>query len=134
MVMEDIVEMLIRHEGLRLKPYRDSVGKLTIGVGRNLDDCGITSSEARYLLLNDLRTVEVSCTFFPWWKDLDGERKKVILNMMFNLGATRFSKFKKMIEYIAAGEYSQAATEMLNSTWAKQVGSRATELADIMRG
>ncbi|MDY0127369.1 MAG: hypothetical protein RBR69_04500 [Candidatus Cloacimonadaceae bacterium] len=45
-LMDRIKEQLVRHEGLRLKPYRCTAGKLTIGIGRNLNDCGITQSEA----------------------------------------------------------------------------------------
>lgn len=129
---ESLEDMLIRHEGLMLKPYRDSVNKLTIGVGRNLDDVGISRDEAIYLLKNDLQKVVAQAKQFPWYDKLSNPRKQVVLNMIFNLGITRFSQFRKTIGFIANGDYTAAAKEMLDSKWAKQVGKRATELAGIM--
>jgi len=131
-VTESLEDMLIRHEGLMLKPYRDSVNKLTIGVGRNLDDVGISRDEAIYLLKNDLQKVVAQAKQFPWYDKLSNPRKQVVLNMIFNLGITRFSQFRKTIGFIANGDYTAAAKEMLDSKWAKQVGNRATELAEIM--
>jgi lysozyme len=104
-------EMLIRHEGLALKPYLCTAGRLTIGVGRNLDDVGISELEARLMLSNDIARV----------------------NMIFNLGISRFKGFKKMIAAIVVGNFERAAEEMLNSKWADQVGPRARELARMMR-
>ena len=129
---ESLEDMLIRHEGLVLKPYKDSVGKLTIGIGRNLDDVGISRDEAIYLLKNDIQKVVADAKTFPWYDGLNNSRKQVVLNMIFNLGLTRFSKFSNTISCISRGEYTEAAKEMLDSTWAKQVGKRATELAQIM--
>jgi lysozyme len=127
-------EMLIRHEGLRLKPYRDPRGKLTIGVGRNLDDVGITRDEAGMLLDNDIAKVrrEVEHAFIRFSR-LDTVRKDVILNMVFNLGLARFRGFKRTIAAIKPEDWEKAAREMLNSRWAKQVGKRAQELAAMMR-
>jgi lysozyme len=125
--------MLIRHEGLRLKPYRDSKSKLTIGVGRNLDDVGITRAEALMLLENDIATVQRDVKrAFPWFPGLDPVRKDVVLDMVFNLGLPRFRRFEKTIASIRAGDWENAAREMLKSRWANQVGKRATELAAMM--
>lgn len=126
--------MLIRHEGLRLKPYRDTKGKLTIGVGRNLDDVGITREEALLLLNNDLARVrrEVERAF-PWFSSLNPVRKNVVLNMVFNLGLPRFRGFTKTIAAIEAKDWENAAREMLESRWAQQVGRRAHELAAMMK-
>lgn len=132
--MGHLHEILIRHEGLRLKPYRDTKGKLTIGVGRNLDDVGITREEALLLLNNDLvrvrREVERA---FPWFSRLNPVRKNVVLNMVFNLGLPRFRGFTKTITAIEAKDWERAAREMLESRWAKQVGRRAQELAAMMK-
>ena len=126
--------MLIRHEGLRLKPYRDARNKLTIGVGRNLDDAGITREEALMLLNNDIATVRREIErAFPWVSRLDPVRKNVILDMVFNLGLPRFRRFKKTIAAIKAEDWENAAREMLDSQWAKQVGERAKELAAMMK-
>jgi lysozyme len=127
-------ETLIRHEGLRLKPYRDTRNKLTIGIGRNLEDVGITREEALMLLDNDIarvrREVELA---FPWFSRLIPARKDVVLNMVFNLGLSRFRRFRKAIAAIRARDWEQAAREMLASLWARQVGRRARELAEMMR-
>jgi lysozyme len=125
--------MLIRHEGIRLRPYRDTRHKLTIGVGRNLDDVGVTRAEALMLLNNDIARVrrEVEGAF-SWFSGLNPVRKDVVLDMVFNLGLTRFRRFKKTIAAIMAKDWEKAAREMLNSQWAKQVGRRARELAAMM--
>lgn len=129
------VDELERDEGNRLKPYRDSVGKLTIGIGRNLDDVGISKGEAYHMVHNDIeRTVADVEHHFPWWTRLDDIRQHVILNMAFNMGIKRLLGFKKMLAACEAGRYGEAAREMLASAWAGQVGPRATRLASEMRG
>ncbi|MGH8622269.1 MAG: glycoside hydrolase family protein [Burkholderiales bacterium] len=132
--MTRLQEMLIRHEGLRLKPYRDTRDKLTIGVGRNLDDVGITRAEALMLLNNDIATVrnEVERAF-QWFSSLNAVRKAVVLDMVFNLGLPKFRQFEKTIAAIKAKNWEKAAREMLDSRWARQVGVRAKELAAMMK-
>ena len=132
--MSRLHDMLIRHEGLRLKPYLDTKKKLTIGVGRNLDDVGITRDEAWALLNNDIARVrrEVKRAF-PWFSKVNPVRKDVVLNMVFNLGLQRFRGFRKAIAAIKAQDWDEAARQMLDSQWASQVGRRARELAAMMR-
>ena len=132
-MIEQLRKMLIRHEDLRLKPYKDSVGKLTIGVGRNLDDKGITEAEAMLLLSNDIGDALSDAKKFAWFSDLNSPRQDVVVDMMFNLGLTRFSGFKKMIAAIEHGNFPEAADQMLDSKWARQVGLRASELSQMMR-
>ncbi len=131
--MVTLKELLIRHEGLMKKPYKDSVGKLTIGVGRNLDDVGISEQEALYLLKNDIDRAIADAKVYPWYENLNDARKMVVVDMIFNLGITRFSRFKKTIKYISAEKYGKASVEMLDSKWANQVGSRAIRLSEMMR-
>ncbi len=132
--MDRLIEMLIRHEGLRLKPYTDTMGKLTVGVGRNLDDVGITPEEALFLLRNDIANVTHDVKrSFPWFERMNQPRQNVVLNMVFNLGLIRFLGFKKTIEAIKGKNWDMAAKEMLDSRWAVQVGNRAKELAKIMK-
>ena len=121
---------LIRDEGIRLKTYRCTAGKLTIGVGRNLDDVGITRDEALHLLDNDIARVrgEVRKTF-PWFDGLTETRQGVVINMVFNLGLRRFSQFFQTIKAISEGDYRKAAAQMRASLWARQVGARAERLA-----
>ena len=126
-------EQLKLHEGLRLKPYRDSVGKLTIGIGRNLDDKGITREEARTMCMNDIEEVRRQLHLYDWFVDLSEIRKKVIIDMAFNMGIYGMLTFKKMITAIKNKDYNLAADEMLDSKWAGQVGQRARRLAKMMR-
>ena len=121
-----IKELLIANEGLKLKPYRDSVGKLTIGVGRNLDDNGISYDEAMFLLRNDIERAEKDLRkIFVNFNDYDENVKMVLIDMMFNLGFRKFMTFKKFIEAIKQGDLEKAAKEMLDSKWATQVKKRA---------
>jgi len=132
--VNQLKKMLTRHEDLRLKPYHDTVGKLTIGVGRNLDDFGLTREEVLYLLHNDvMRVTQEVKKAFPWWLRLNAVRQNVVLNMVFNLGLSRFLGFKKTIEALEGKNWDTAAKEMLDSKWASQVGNRAKELAKMMK-
>lgn len=131
--MNKLERELIRDEGLRLKPYYDSVGKLTIGVGRNLDDNGISESEALIMLRNDIANSQQELERFSWFRQLDSRRKDAILNMHFNLGLPRLLSFKKMIAALEQGEWDKAADEALNSLWAEQVGERAVRISSIIR-
>jgi lysozyme len=128
-------DQLIIDEGLRLKPYKDTKGILTIGVGRNLDDVGISHDEAMALLDTDIANHAADLDReLPWWSRLDDARQLVLANMAFNLGIQRLLLFKKMLDHLARGEYDAAADEMQASSWAGQVGPRATRLIATMRG
>jgi lysozyme len=126
---------LARHEGLRRYPYIDTVGKLSIGYGRNLDDTGITTDEAEYLLSGDIdRAIRGLVGHFPnWFPALDPVRQAVLINMAFNLGVVGVSGFHDTLAAVAAGRYGAAADAMLASRWAGQVGQRAVELAAQMK-
>ena len=128
-----MVEELKNDEGCVLKPYKDSVGKLTLGIGRNLDDVGISQDEADFLLMNDIRKAENEALKFSWYSALTPARKRVVINMIFNLGMAGFSKFKQTISYIERGMYDKAACSMMESRWAGQVGRRAIRLQSMMR-
>lgn len=130
-----ILQRLIEHdEGLRLKPYKDTVGKLTIGVGRNLDDVGISEAEAMVLLANDIARVQSDLDrLIPWWRSLDDVRQEVLVDMGFNLGVPKLATWKNTLGYTQKSMYAAAAHEMLNSQpWASQVGQRAQVLATMM--
>lgn len=125
--------MLLRHEGLRLKPYRDTVGKLTVGVGRNLDDVGISREEALLLLRTDIARVEAALdAHLPWRAALDPVRGRVLVDMAFNLGVPGLLTFGAVLAAVRAGAWAEAADAMLRSRWARQVGRRAQELAVMM--
>ncbi len=134
-LMDRIKEQLVRHEGLRLKPYRCTAGKLTIGIGRNLDDCGISQSEAYVMLINDIMNCEkqLQAKIPDIYDGLDEVRKSVLLNMCFNLGINGLLGFKNTLAFVKAGDWERAANNMLVSKWAKQVGRRAIELSELIR-
>lgn len=128
------LDWFTRHEGYAKTPYVDTAGKITIGVGRNLSDRGLTDSEIFAMFQHDCLIAEYELQKFHWWETIDGPwRKASLLNMMFNLGAPRFRTFKKMIAALEQGDYDRAAEEMRDSKWARQVGQRATELAEMVR-
>jgi len=154
-------DQLILHEGMRLEVYKCPAGYWTIGVGRNLEgkplrpdeqeyvlgcqglkpdeviellkERGITKDEALFLLGNDIEDAVADLRNFDWFEDLDPIRRKVVIDMRYNLGPTRFRDFKKMIAALAAGDYTAAAAEMTNSKWYHQVGARARRLVKMMR-
>lgn len=131
----DIVrEQLRRDEGVKPKPYRCTAGKLTVGVGRNLDDNGLRPDEIEYLLQNDITQAEEDArSIFTTFDDLTDNRKAVLVNMSFNLGRDRLSKFRKLRKAIDALDFDTAYVEMVSSMWADQVGARATRLAKLMK-
>lgn len=134
MKQQSLRDQLIKHEGFRLKPYRDTVGKLTIGVGRNIEDVGISQAEAMMLLNNDIdRCVAELSRAFVWFEYQTSERKRALIDMCFNLGITRLLGFKKMIAAIEVCDYDRAAREALDSRWASQVGQRAHTIANMIR-
>jgi lysozyme len=130
---EHLLTQLKRHEGIRHKPYKDTVGKLSIGVGRNLDDRGLRDDEIELMLMNDIEEATEEAHKVPGYYRLNEPRKCVIINMIFNMGLPRVLRFKKMIAALALELWHEAAEQMLDSKWADQVGNRAIELAEQMR-
>jgi len=129
----NLKKQLVKHEGLRLKVYKCTANKLTIGIGRNLEDNGITEQEAMLMLDNDIEKIYSDLNRrFSWFNIMTPNRQEVVINMVFNLGIGGFLKFKNTIHFLASSQYEQAAIEMLESKWASQVGRRAKELSKIM--
>ncbi len=134
MDMQAMKRELRQDEGLRLKPYRCTAGRLTIGVGRNLDDVGLTENEADYLLENDVgRAMADLDRALPWWRGLSEARQRALVNMCFNMGCSRLRGFKNMLGSLRAGDGIGAAREALASRWADQVGPRAVRIAEMIR-
>lgn len=143
--MEETIERLTRHEGIRLQPYKCPAGYLSIGIGRNLitnpitkEEAvvlgdwahGITKNGAVFLLKNDIRRVYHQCReALPFWTSLDDERQYALLDMAFNLGINGLLKFKKMLSAMEIGNYRGAAKECLASKYAADVGARARRIA-----
>ncbi len=146
-------------EGFEPKVYPDSVGIDTIGYGFNLerpeaqtelDHAGInktvadlrskkeslTEAEADILIRSEVPKFESSAINFvgeETWNSLPKDKQNILTNMAFNLGSTRLNKFKDFRSALQAGDYEKAKNEMHDSTWRKQVKSRATRLMDRMK-
>ena len=124
--------LLKRHEGLRLHPYRDTTGHLTIGWGHNLE-WGISEPVAALLLREDVARAEAALVrAHRWVRELDPVRKAVLVSMAFNLGLEGLLRFSQTLGAVASGRWADAAAAMRRSQWADQVGARAEELAEMM--
>ena len=128
-----LIDMLARQEGKRNFPYECTAGKISIGIGRNLDDRGLSDDEIMFLLNNDIEISqrELSTTF-DWFSSLNQARQDALVSMHFNIGLNRLLKFTNTLQYLSEGNFKQASQEMLDSKWASQVGSRAIELSEII--
>ena len=150
----ELVKMIALHEGLRLQVYQDHLGIDTIGIGRNLEDRGITDGElsfinktmediyeiglteeeAYYLCMNDIAIVEKELLANkPIVNQLNDVRQMVLIDMAFNMGVPRLLKFKNMWMAIEKVNYPLACEEMIDSRWANQVGNRAMKLSLAMK-
>lgn len=149
------IQRLMFNEGCKLKSYRDTVGKLTIGIGRNLDDNPLTIEEqcyighncrtlfisneqAAYLCRNDLKKVRADLDReLPWWRDLCPDRQYVMIDLCFNMGIGNKNKgllsFKNTLPLIAQGYYAKAGEQLLHSKYAKEVGKRAERNAYCLK-
>jgi lysozyme len=126
-------ELISDHEGLKLKMYKDSVGKTTIGYGRNLQDNGITRLEAEMLREADLISAyEIARRLTPGFQHLSAPRQAVVVDMAFNLGEPRLRQFVRFFAALGRQDFKTAAAEMVDSRWYTQVGRRGKRLARIM--
>lgn len=126
-------QQLTRHEGVRLLPYVDTAGKVTIGIGRNLTDRGITEAEARQFLDADINTALSDLSTFPWFAGLDVVRQRALIDLCFNIGLPRLKGFVKLLAALERHDWDAASVELLNSAYAAQVGQRARTLAAMLR-
>lgn len=131
---EQLKKDLLIDEGLRLKPYRCSAGKISIGIGRNLEDVGISKDEAFYLLDNDLEQVELDLDrSFTWWRKMSERRQRALANMCFNLGLPTLLGFKKTLSAMERGDFETAANEAMDSDWYRQVKDRSKRIVEMIR-
>lgn len=125
--------LLMIHEGYKLKPYTDTAGKITIGIGRNLSDRGMLPTEVDQFFNNDADYFFAHLsTTYDWFPSLDEPRQLALLDMSF-MGMHRLAGFVEMLGAMAVKNYNQAAYEILNSEYAQEVGQRAKDLAQIIR-
>ena len=142
MNMDRLLKSVKQHEGYRNKVYLDSLGKRTVGVGHLCvedfwEDNKEYSEEMLMKILKDdlknaIQGAEELCSKCPDLKDL---AKEIIVEMIFQLGKTGVSKFRNMWKALKQSppQYGVAASEMLDSRWAKQTPNRAKEMSDHMR-
>ena len=132
-LLNRLVAQLKPDEGFKSTPYYDTVGVLTIGYGRNLEE-GISQPEAMFMLVNDVNdAITAAEAVCPSFETLTMARREVLVNMAFNLGQSRLGRFKKMLAAIEREDWEAAGDEMLDSRWAQQVKGRAVRLAKTMR-
>lgn len=129
MIDPNLVHLLVRHEGYRRHPYKCTAGKLTVGIGRNLDDVGISREEAEYLLVNDIRgAISDLNHHLPWFVSLPETVQHALIDMTINMGIVRLLEFRNMLGAIQAGNWEAARREAMDSRWARQVGTRAHDI------
>ncbi len=122
------------NEGLRLQPYRDTVGKLTVGIGRNLDDVGISRAEAEFLCKNDLSHArEALVQMDPWALKLDAVRLAALTDLVFNMGAAGWRKFIVTRGWAQVGDWEATAAALEKSKWFTQVGLRGPRVCQMIR-
>jgi lysozyme len=129
---ERLRELVERHEGRRYFAYLCPSGKISIGVGRNIEELGLSDSEVSFLFHNDIERCIAELLGFKWFKELSEVRQAAMVDMNFNMGMSRFSKFKKLFDALSRHDYREAAMQMLDSKWARQVPERARGLAFMM--
>lgn len=128
-----IERMLQDDEGLRLKLYRDGNRNWSIGYGRNMSARGLTQAEALYLLQNDIKTCQGDLdVHLRWWRLLNAPRQAAMLSFCYNLGIHGLKAFKIAVKHMEAGRYKDAATNFLDSRWARQVGKRAKRITYLI--
>ena len=129
-----LIDRLKINEGYRSRVYKCSEGFDTIGYGLAIKDLELTEKEAEYLLANRGAKKHLQIAErFDWYDGMPPEVQGVIIEMCYQIGITGFSKFKNAISHMKEKEFQLAATEMLDSLWAKQTPNRANQLADIVR-
>ena len=135
MNLKKLIDQLIEHEGLRLKPYVCSAGKLTIGIGRNLVGKGISEREARFLLDNDIQECyDDLLPLFINFNMMPESIQRVLIDMRFNLGGKGFRSFKKMITAVNNRNMEEMIKQMRDSSWYTQVKTRADNLIRLIEG
>jgi len=127
-----LAKQLIVHEGLSLKIYTDTAGKVSVGVGHNLTDKGLTQSQVMSILQTDISdTLNLLQAHFPWFGVLDDVRQRAIADLTFDL-MEKMLEFKKMIAAIQMQDWAGAHDELLNSAFAHEAPNRAKDLSIML--
>lgn len=126
-------EGTVPHDNGNHKVYKCPAGYLTAGWGHNLDAHGIDDATASLWLHDDLmKAQKEAADKVKAWDKLSIARKSVVIDMLFNMGWPTLSKFKKFLAALENEDWAEAAAQMEDSNWFKQVGPRAEALQEIM--
>lgn len=131
--MMDVKALIEDHEGRKPKLYKCTANKNSIGIGRNLDDVGLSDDEIDYLFANDLKRAQDAASKYPWFANLSEVRQAAVLDLIFNLGPSRFAGFRNFIQAMSLKQYTWAAAELKDSRWYSQVGRRGPRIVSIIR-
>ena len=132
-IQETTLDLIARHEGFSPIPYKDTVGKLTVGFGHNLYN-PMSQAKARVLLEDDIRdAIRDLITVFPALWSFGENRANALIDMCFNLGINKFNGFGNMIAAVNRGDWKLASQEAENSMWFTQVGNRGKEDVKMLR-
>lgn len=130
---EKLTQQLVLHEGRKRMLYPDSKGIPTVGIGHNMTK-PLSDRIIAMLFAEDYIEARDAChALFKDFEQIDVIRQRVLLDMAFNLGQSKLSKFKRTIEAVNARDWEAAAVAMLRSSWAEEVGRRALRLSGMMR-
>lgn len=129
----NLKDRIKKHEGLRLTPYEDSEGIMTVCYGRNLRDVPFTQEEADFMFETDFLKAQNGAKKFPLYETLNGPRRGVVIEMVFQMGRAGVANFHRFWLAVGAQEWDLAATEMLDSKWHEQTPERAEELSEVFR-
>ena len=144
MNIEQLREQLEVDEGCVYKIYNDHLGYATFGIGHLVTESDpeqgqslgtpVSSERVAEAFESDIQSVLRDCNIlYSDFDDLPEEAQQVIANMMFNLGRPRLSKFAGMKRGVDARDWNQAADEMVDSAWYRQVTNRADRLVERIR-
>ncbi len=143
-LIEQIKEDLVRHEGYVTEIYLCSENYPTFGIGHMVTETDmeytwpvgtpVTDERILQVFHDDCQiAVEDAEKLVDDLYDHSDDVIRVLVNMVFNLGRPRLSKFKNMLAAVEAKDYVKSAEEMIDSKWYRQVGRRSEELVEIMR-
>lgn len=125
--------LLELNEGRRSKPYVDTVGKMTIGVGRNLTDRGLSEDEINFLLDTDIQVAMNGFNAIFGMTSFGEVREAAVIDLIFNLGLVKFSRFRRFIAAMKKGQWEKAAIELENSLWYQQVEQRGPRIVQMVK-
>ena len=128
-----LIEQIKKHEGFRSTVYQCTEGYDTIGYGFAVKDLYLSEEVCDIILIEKIAELKLNITKkFEWFEHSPNVIQNAVINMCYQMGISGFSKFKKTIYYLETEQYDEAATECLDSLWAKQTPNRAKEVSEAI--